>query len=177
MVMGRQTPRPGDSGFTRNAAGQRISKATLQVEAYGTVDELSAYIGVARQYVGTTAAAELYWLQEQLLSAAACMAGLTLDDAALLELQQAVSQLEEWTASYKRQLPPLRAFVIPGSNKANAHVHAARAVARRAERLAVRCHEDGLQQASVAVPFLNRVSDYLFAVARIHERKDHLDRS
>ncbi len=171
------TPRPGDAGFTRNAAGQRISKAALQVDAYGTVDELSAFLGVARQYLGKAAAHELYWVQEQLLAAAACMAGLALDDAALLELQQAVGQLEEWTASRKRQLPPLRSFVIPGSNKANAYLHAARAIARRAERLAVRCHEEGLEQAALALPFLNRISDYLFVLARVHERSDQLDRS
>lgn len=158
--------RTGDDGTTALFAGGRVSKAHLRVEAYGTVDELNAVLGVVRT-LRPAGDAYLAQIQRQLFvlgadlatpQAAAPSRVVRMDAAAVAWLEELIDEL---TAA----LPPLTHFILPGGCPAAAHVHIARTVCRRAERLAVALaeHEPLGEQ---VIPYLNRLSDFLFTLAR-----------
>jgi len=158
--------RTGDDGTTALFAGGRVSKTDLRVETYGTVDELNAALGLARaqQPAGD---AWLAQMQRQLFTLGADLAT-PLDarsshivrlDAAAVDWLEAV--IDEATAA----LPPLTHFILPAGCPAAAHLHLARTVCRRAERLAVALAAQEPVSAQV-VPYLNRLSDLLFTLAR-----------
>lgn len=158
--------RTGDDGTTALFAGGRVSKTHLRVEAYGTVDELNAVLGVVRT-------CEPYsddWLaqiQRQLFQLGTDLATpldaksewvVRIDPAAAKWLEQII---DEMTAL----LPPLTRFILPGGTPAAAHLHVARTVCRRAERLAVALAEQE-EIGKPVIPYLNRLSDCLFTMAR-----------
>ena len=161
----RVVTRGGDGGQTSLGDGTRVPKDALRVEAYGTVDEANSCIGLLRLHVGPDADDSLSHVQNDLFDVGAdlCVPGeagdrLRVTDAPTL-------RLEEETARLNAELPALDSFVLPGGTPAASYAHLARTVVRRAERLVVRLsHEEVVNPA--VIRFLNRLSDYLFVLAR-----------
>lgn len=166
----RRTPRiytrGGDAGETGLVGGHRIAKDDLRIECYGTVDELNSVIGVALATPDDATQASLVRVQNLLFELGAALAtipsagattGVDDDDVAWLE-----REIDEATDA----VPPLTAFILPSGGARAAGLHHARTVCRRAERLVVRLHREGGCDA-MAVRFLNRLSDALFAWARV----------
>lgn len=157
----------GDSGETSLFGGARLSKAHLRIEAYGTVDELNAHLGFVRdQCEEASVRSQLLQIQELLFVIGAQLAS---DPAKKLHLpglaEADVAHLEEWIDGMEKQLAPLQHFILPGGHPVVSATHIARCVCRRAERLVVALDQNQPVDARVLV-FLNRLSDYLFVLAR-----------
>jgi cob(I)alamin adenosyltransferase len=160
--------RAGDAGETSLGDGSRVSKTDLRIEAYGTVDELNSFLGLA---LADDLPAEFrQWLeqvQNDLFDLGADLA-VPLEDEKRERLRVTraqVERLEELCDLVNARLEPLTSFVLPGGSEAAARLHVARAVCRRAERLAVGLSES--QSVSpAALAYLNRLSDLLFILAR-----------
>jgi len=168
--------RTGDAGKTRLAGGQQVWKDNLRVEAYGTVDELNASIGVVRtintDMVTANAQAarlseELLWVQQKLLDAGAILAtppGQTFAQMPVIS-EADVTRLERLMDECQKELKPLEEFILPGGGKVSSFLHQARTVCRRAERACVRLSREEAVD-PVMLKFLNRLSDALFVLAR-----------
>ncbi|MCC6624465.1 MAG: cob(I)yrinic acid a,c-diamide adenosyltransferase [Deltaproteobacteria bacterium] len=180
VTLSRIYTRTGDAGTTRLVGGQEIAKDDLRIEAYGTVDELNAVVGLARMELvapsdahalPADAVAELdAWvleLQQRLFDLGSDLAT-RLEDRwpgqPLVEARD-VTALEAFIDRHNAPLGVLRSFVLPGGTRLNALLHLARTVCRRAERRAVTLshHEPIGDQ---VVPWLNRLSDALFVLSR-----------
>lgn len=166
--------RTGDDGTTGLGTGERRLKSDLRVEAYGTVDEANATVGLARLH---TAAAHpeidamLARIQNDLFDLGADLA--TPDDGKPLAYEplriiaSQVTRIETDIDSVNARLQPLRSFVLPGGSPASAALHLARTVARRAERLMVALAQDPAENVNrEGIRYINRVSDFLFVAAR-----------
>ena len=172
----------GDKGTTSLANGERVSKTDARLEAYGTVDELNSWIGLVRSGIqnidsyADRVQTELAWVQNKLFNLGAslsCAEGewVTEDE---------VKQLEHWIDAMQAEVPPMRAFVLPAGGETVARCHVARTVCRRAERrieglrvtgYGLRVTGDGLRVTGdglrdTELKFVNRLSDYLFVLAR-----------
>jgi cob(I)alamin adenosyltransferase len=162
--------RTGDDGTTGLFAGGRVSKAAARVEAYGTVDELNCHIGMAlAASPDPTLRDMLTAIQNDLFVVGADLAtprreGGDVASAQRLPNDRAVV-LEEFIDRLEEDLPPLRAFILPGGAAVGAHLHLARTVCRRAERRVVAAQEEA-QSSPAIVEYLNRLSDLLFVAAR-----------
>ncbi len=156
----------GDDGSTALFSGGRVSKTHLRVEAYGTVDELNTVLGVARAHQAHSDA-WLAQIQRHLFHLGADLA--TPQDARsdwVVRVDAAqVGWLEAMIDQMTDELPPLTSFILPGGTLAAAHLHVARTVCRRAERLAVALAAQEPVGDHV-LPYLNRLSDGLFTMAR-----------
>ena len=163
--------RTGDGGKTRLASGAPVSKTDLRVEAYGTVDELNAVLGVARLNSGQNDRidAMLGRIQNELFDLGADLAT-PMEPApkweALRIIATQVERLESEIDWMNDCLKPLDSFILSGGSPLSAHLHLARTVCRRAEREAVRLVESGEVVNPEAVRYLNRLSDLLFVAAR-----------
>ena len=162
----RVITRGGDGGQTSLGDGSRVPKDALRVDAYGTVDEANAAIGLLRLHASDESDAMLARLQKDLFDVGSdlCVPGeagdrLRLTDAPSLRLEAEV-------AAMNAELPALDSFVLPGGTAAAAHAHLARTVVRRAERLVVRLAREEAVNPAV-VRFLNRLSDHLFVLGRV----------
>jgi len=167
--------RSGDGGKTRLAGGQEVWKDSLRVEAYGTVDELNASIGLVRAFnsdPGTSDAAvrleeDLRWVQNKLFDMGGLLAtapGQRFKDMPEIS-EQDVTRLEACIDSCQEDLAPLKEFILPGGGKVSALMHQARTICRRAERDCIRLGREQVID-SPLVKFLNRLSDTLFVWAR-----------
>lgn len=159
--------RSGDDGSTGLFGGGRTQKDDPRVEAYGTVDELNASLGVARAAAGDgEVEAALAHLQEALFALGADLATPTSSQATVHRFTEAdVEDLERRIDAAEQGLPPLRAFILPAGSERSARLHYARTICRRAERLVVPLLN--AQETSGAVlRYLNRLSDLLFVLAR-----------
>ncbi len=165
----------GDSGTTALFGGTRVSKHHIRIESYGTVDELNSHIGLIRdQDINSLYKAVLIEVQDRLFTVGAILAtppekeklkngqsrlqnlGIVASDIEYLENQ--IDQMEE-------ALPPMTHFVLPGGHTTVSYCHIARCVCRRAERLAV--HLNDMEPTDEwVIRYLNRLSDYLFVLAR-----------
>jgi cob(I)alamin adenosyltransferase len=169
LAINRVYTRAGDQGDTRLAGGQRIPKDHPRIEAYGTVDELSSLIGVARSSAGelTPLVNILLRVQHELFNLGSILATLPED----VHPKQAritgkeVEQLEREIDSMNEGLPTLRSFVLPGGSRLNAELHVCRTVCRRAERACVALSRTESVPAE-AVRYLNRLGDALFVWSR-----------
>ena len=159
------TTRGGDTGQTSLGDGSRVAKDALRVEAYGTVDEANAAIGLLRLHVAGEADAMLARIQNDLfdLGADLCVPGVGEDRLRISDAQ--ALRLEQELAAMNAALAPLRSFVLPAGTAAAAHAHLARTITRRAERLAVTLAAAEPVNPAV-VRYLNRLSDHLFVFAR-----------
>jgi len=161
----------GDDGTTGLYGGQRTSKDASRVEAYGSVDEANAAIGLARVYVDDVELDKLLTsLQHALFDVGADLAtpASAPQRAQLALIDSAdVAVLEAAIDRYDAQLEPLRQFIVPGGHAASAALHHARAVTRRAERQVVRLMHEADDVNPTVVHYLNRLSDLLFVVARL----------
>ncbi len=176
--------RTGDGGTTRLVGGQELSKAHPRVEAYGSVDELSAIIGLARTFASNSARAypgleelgsTLERIQHDLFVLAGELATLPQDHWESMPLiqQDDVERLEGWVDHFNAKLPPLEDFILAGGGVVSAFLHQARTVCRRVERQAVRlatseAAEPGASQLLdvPALRYLNRLADLLFVASR-----------
>lgn len=168
--------RTGDAGQTRLAGGQQVWKDCLRVEAYGTVDELNASIGLVRamnaESVATSPAStqleeDLRWVQNKLFDVGSILAtapGQTFNNMPTVTAKD-VTKLERMIDRCQKDLAPLKEFILPGGGKVSATLHQARTICRRAERICIRLtREDTV--APELNKYLNRLSDALFVLAR-----------
>jgi cob(I)alamin adenosyltransferase len=172
VALNRIYTKRGDTGETSLVGGQRVLKDAPRIEAYGTVDELNAWVGLAVVSCGedvrlTPLGVILLRVQHELFNLGSILATLPED----VNPQQArvttaeVSQLEREIDSMNAGLPALRSFVLPGGTRLNGELHAARTVCRRAERgLVALAREEALPPA--ALEYLNRLSDAFFVWSR-----------
>lgn len=166
--------RTGDDGTTGLGAGPRRSKHDLRVEAFGTVDEANACIGMARIHTATSHPeidAMLSRVQNDLFDLGADLAtpdtGETLSYEPLRIVASQVSRLENDIDALNGPIAPLRSFILPGGSPAAAALHLARTVSRRAERLMVELSQtEGEIVGTEALKYINRVSDFLFVAGR-----------
>lgn len=165
--MARIYTRSGDQGETGLIGGRRTSKAHDRIEAIGAVDETNAAIGVVRAASGPPEPGDFFeWIQNRLFAVGSALASPTGTVEGVPEVgEEDVSRIESEIDRLEQALPPLRNFILPGGTEAAAFAHLARTVCRRAERAVVRLQNSGDVPAG-AVTFLNRLSDYLFVLAR-----------
>jgi cob(I)alamin adenosyltransferase len=175
VVLNRIYTRTGDGGETSLGSGERVSKADLRIEAYGTVDETNAVIGLVRQYTTHVRLAVLDQMlariQNELfdLGADLCVPdrGQKLEWEPLRILPGQAERLEREIDQLNEILSPLRSFVLPHGVAAAAYLHQARTVCRRAERLMVALNGvEGEAVSVAALSYVNRLSDFLFVASR-----------
>ncbi len=159
----------GDTGTTSLFGGKRVSKADLRIETYGTVDELNSWIGLVRdQPVNEKRHSVLIEIQDRLFTIGSLLAtepGNTKVKTPSL-LEEDVKYLEKEIDNMDAQLPPMRAFVLPGGHPSVSCCHITRTVCRRAERLVIALHAAEPVNALI-IKYLNRLSDYLFVLSRL----------
>ncbi|TPN76913.1 cob(I)yrinic acid a,c-diamide adenosyltransferase [Mesorhizobium sp. CU2] len=165
--------RTGDDGTTGLGTGERRLKSDLRVEAYGTVDEANACIGMARLHTGADPKidAMLSRIQNDLFDLGADLAvpddGKPLEYEPLRIVAAQTERVEHDIDLLNKDLQPLKSFVLNGGTPAAAALHLARTVARRAERLMVALAQDSAEHVNrEALKYINRVSDFLFVAAR-----------
>jgi cob(I)alamin adenosyltransferase len=165
----------GDGGETRLVGGQKVFKDSPRIDAYGTVDELSSCLGLARTALATPpvpdGAAELSdvlkRIQNELFNLGSDLATVPADrhpKQPVIETRH-VTALEREIDAWNEHLPELRSFVLPGGGWVAAYLHLARTVCRRAERLLVALRRDE-PVGEMTLPYLNRLSDALFVMSR-----------
>jgi cob(I)alamin adenosyltransferase len=160
--------RGGDKGETSLGDGSRVPKHDLRVAAYGTVDEANSVVGLARLHTSGEADAMLARIQNDLFDLGADLCTPEADDPKYPPLritQPQVDRLEREIDAMNAKMKPLDSFILPGGTPAAAHLHLARTVARRAERLITElaAHEEINK---LAIAYINRLSDHLFVLAR-----------
>src|SRR6266436_10382380 len=171
VVLNKIYTRTGDDGTTALGSGARRKKYDLRVEAYGTLDEVNAVIGIVRLHLGDEPALDgmLARIQNDLFDVEAdlCLsekgpggARMTVTDAQVDWLEQRIDELNG-------DLAPLRSFILPGGSAAAAWLHLARTVCRRAERIMVELNDKSAEGVSpAALKYVNRLSDFLFVAGR-----------
>lgn len=173
VVLNRIYTRTGDDGTTALSDGSRTAKHDLRVEAYGTVDEANATLGLARLHANSDAAAAISRVQNELFDLGADLSRPRMDlDAGapypvLRIIPAQVARIEAEIDAMTAILQPLRSFILPGGSALAAHLHLARTTVRRAERLASQLRAATGDVNPAAVHYLNRLSDWLFTAARI----------
>jgi cob(I)alamin adenosyltransferase len=174
VVLNRIYTRTGDDGTTSLGTGERRKKYDLRIEAYGTVDEANAVIGIARLHTAgePIVDAMLSRIQNDLFDVEAdlCMpsdTGKGPGGARLNVTPAQVAWLEAQIDRLNDDLAPLRSFILPGGSPASAYLHLARTVCRRAERIMAALRDQpGESVTSEALQYVNRLSDFLFVVGR-----------
>jgi cob(I)alamin adenosyltransferase len=182
VVLSRIYTRTGDDGTTALGSGRRVSKYDLRVEAYGTLDETNAAIGLARLHTrdgSPSLDAMLARIQNDLfdLGADLCYPDDTKDGRGRLQVTDAqVQRLESEIDKLNQDLQPLRSFVLPGGSPVASFLHLARTISRRAERLMVAlAARKGETVGAPALRYINRLSDFLFVAARFANDKGKSD--
>ncbi|HVT44836.1 MAG TPA: cob(I)yrinic acid a,c-diamide adenosyltransferase [Thermoanaerobaculia bacterium] len=156
--------RGGDEGETSLLGGERVGKNDPWIEAYGTVDELSAFLGLARaSWPDSPLDGELAAIQSDLFDIGAALAARMARTEFPGVRGDRITSLEESIDRMENELAPLRTFILPGGSLAAASLHVARTVCRRAERRVIALQ---IPRTNPAVAYLNRLSDYLFVAAR-----------
>jgi len=159
--------RSGDQGTTALGTGRRVPKHDARVEAFGTVDEANAAIGIARLHASGDADEMLARIQNDLFDLGADLCAPEGDGSKerLRIIDAQVERLEHEIDRMNGELAPLNSFVLPGGSAASAHLHLARTIARRAERDVTRLAESEPVNPA-AIRYINRLSDHLFVTAR-----------
>ena len=159
----------GDKGMTSLADGQRVSKCCERLEAYGTVDELNSQLGLLMTYCGERDNKFLTEVQRNLFIVGGCLAGAEIDKPLSTESMEA--EIDRLTAIVEEAQEDKRfRFILPGGSRAAAIAHVCRTVCRRAERAMLRVESEKIKDKSEKsdglVRYVNRLSDYLFILAR-----------
>lgn len=162
----------GDSGDTSLFGGDRVSKSSERINAYGTVDELNSVVGLAASYqISEKGSTYLTKIQELLFILGADLATPPSSKTRIDRITQENTEfLEDAIDEMEESLEQIRNFILPGGTQAGATLHMARTVCRRAERAAVACSESE-EISALAIKFLNRLSDFFFVLAR-YENKE-----
>jgi cob(I)alamin adenosyltransferase len=169
LAINRVYTRRGDTGQTSLAGGQRLPKNDLRIEAYGTVDELNSFIGLARDSARDLPELDriLRRVQHELFNLGSILATLP-EDVHPKQARITVAESEQLEREIDRMnegLPPLRSFVLPGGSRLNAELHICRTVCRRAERVVVSLAATAEVDDAI-LKYLNRLSDALFVWSR-----------
>jgi cob(I)alamin adenosyltransferase len=165
----------GDKGTTSLIGGTKVPKNDIRIETYGTVDELNSWIGLVNDQLNDAELKnELKEIQDRLFTIGSSLATdadkdikMRLPDLHEGDIQFLEKRIDEMTA----QLPEMKSFILPGGHVAVSSVHVARCVCRRAERLAVSMQQHELFVDENVIRYLNRLSDYLFTLARYAGKK------
>ncbi len=160
--------RTGDDGTTGLGDGTRVAKDDVRVEAYGTLDELNSFMGLLlAEDLPPDVASALQPMQHELfdLGSEFCLPGYKAITA------EHVQRLEDTLDRFNETLPPLKEFILPGGSRVAAVCHIARTVCRRAERRAWTLHRQHPQNPE-SIKYLNRLSDLLFVLARVIQRRN-----
>lgn len=157
----------GDEGETSLYGGQKVSKSSLRIASYGTVDELNSILGMVLAEKPTAKTERLLKIvQEQLFVLGADLATPISKEVRINRIsEKEVEFLESSIDDMETYLPALKNFILPGGTKAGASIHYARTVCRRAERLTVECSDDE-EISPLSLIYLNRLSDFLFVLGR-----------
>lgn len=169
--------RTGDAGDTRLVGGQKVSKADVRIESYGTVDELNAILGLVRTFNQRSGAdptavarldAMLHRIQNDLFNLGSELATLPQDYWEKMPRvgPDDIARLEGWIDELNDDVGPLKEFILPGGGPVGAFFHQARTVCRRSERQLVRLLQEDPAVAEGPMRYLNRLSDYLFVAGR-----------
>ena len=163
--------RTGDKGTTSLVGGKRVSKSDPRLDAYGTIDELNSFIGLMLSVMDeekVESRENIQWIQKKLFNIGGCLA----TDTASFELPDSckvladdVERMEKMIDAAQEGLPQQRSFILPGGTQAASYAHVARTVCRRAERLIIALPDDA-KAPSELLQYINRLSDYLFVLAR-----------
>jgi len=153
----------GDDGETDLYGGKRVRKSVDAVEVLGQFDELNAALGLARSALNKSASSKISLIQNDLFILGSVVAGVELKKSLNDYLGSQTRWLEKEIDILDKKLPPLKNFILPNGSESSARLHLARAVSRRCERALV-----ALGEYVELIPYLNRLSDYLFVLAR-HE--------
>lgn len=177
--------RGGDAGYTSLIGGERVKKCSLRLDTYGTTDELSAHIGLLRSMIDADTllcehmpqGALFEWLQSRLFDvgthlAMPCVQPDLTPACSITETH--IAHLESLIDEIDGQLPPLRSFILPGGCMTAAQCHVCRTVCRRAERLITALAEEA-PVSPLVLSFVNRLSDFLFVLARYANKMKSID--
>ncbi|MDB5230832.1 MAG: ATP:Cob(I)alamin adenosyltransferase [Chitinophagaceae bacterium] len=160
----------GDAGKTSLIGGTKVPKSHIRIESYGTIDELNSYLGLVSDHLNDVdLKAELKEIQDRLFtigSSLACdpekeplMKLPDLKEADIISLEHSIDKMNE-------VLPAMKSFILPGGHVAVSHIHVARCICRRAERICVSMQQEEIFIEPLVIKYLNRLSDYLFVLAR-----------
>jgi len=177
VTLNRIYTKTGDKGQTALGDGTRLSKHALRIQAFGTVDEANAAIGIARLHTKGDADAMLARIQNDLfdLGADLCVPEDSRRGQEALRIAESqVERLEHEIDAMNAELAPLNSFVLPGGTPAAAYLHLARTIVRRAERLIVELSERE-KVGAAALKYINRLSDHLFVSSRFLNDKGAKD--
>lgn len=175
VVLNRIYTRSGDDGTTSLGSGERRKKYDLRVDAYGTLDEVNAALGIVRLHTGSDAAldAMLAHIQNDIFDVEADLCildgskGKGPGGAKLNVTGRQVEWIERQIDTLNEPLLPLRSFILPGGTPAAAYLHLARTMCRRAERLMIELRDQpGEEVTPEAIQYVNRLSDFLFVAGR-----------
>ena len=157
----------GDKGETSLIGGYRVSKSDLRIESYGTVDELNSWLGLIVEFLPQEHIEEVQSIQSLLFSIGAQLASKSKEQKRPFQEVSVndIKALEAHIDAYEALLPKMTHFILPGGNKGASHAHLARCVCRRTERIVVQLSRIDFVDDKILV-YLNRLSDYLFCLAR-----------
>jgi len=160
----------GDKGTTSLIGGTKVSKAHIRIETYGTVDELNSWIGlVADQIKHNRSKKILKEIQDRLFTIGSSLACDPDKEPKMKipDLHEAdIELLEKEIDKMNEKIPPMKSFILPGGHPAVSSAHVARCICRRCERLCVTLQEQNMFVDPLVIKYLNRLSDYLFVLAR-----------
>lgn len=162
----------GDVGETSLLTGARISKASLRPEAYGTLDEASSAMGMAKAMTGNSWIKEMIGAVQQDLLVLGAELACEGEGASQYRIEASrTARLEQWIAELQQEVPLPRQFVFPGANQVSAAVDLSRTIIRRAERRCVALKESGDLDNPEVHAYMNRLGDFLFTLARYAAEK------
>lgn len=159
----------GDKGTTSLIGGTKVPKSHLRIEAYGTIDELNSYIGLCKDLLTDIVKNVLPEIQDRLFTIGSSLACDPEKEPKMKipDLHETdITLLEKEIDGMNEVLPAMKNFILPGGHPTVSHIHIARCVCRRAERLCVRLDREINETESLTIKYLNRLSDYLFVLAR-----------
>jgi cob(I)alamin adenosyltransferase len=160
----------GDKGTTSLIGGTKVPKSHLRIEAYGTVDELNSYIGLCKDLLTNNQSKTiLQEIQDRLFTIGSSLACDPEKEPKMKipDLKETdITLLEKEIDRMNETLPPMKNFILPGGHATVSHLHIARCICRRAERCCVRLELEKEEVESIIIKYLNRLSDYLFVLAR-----------
>ena len=164
--------RKGDAGTTSLIGGTQVAKFHYRIDAYGSMDELNAQVGMLRDSIDDEKIREfLYGIQNKLFTIGSILASDGRNQMKLPEIEEKdVQEIEEAIDEADQELPPLKNFILPGGHPVVSYCHIARTVCRRAERKTVQLNENERVNPLI-ITYLNRLSDYFFMLARLTAKR------
>ena len=160
----------GDKGQTSLYDGTRVDKDSIRVESYGTIDELNSYIGLCMHYIKKKKKKVLFNIQRDLFYIGSELATKNTEKLNKVVTDNDIKNLENIIDKYMGEAKGIDSFIIPGTSLASAHLHIARTICRRAERIIISLSK--IEEVNpMLIKYINRLSDALYAIARYSEDK------